>query len=485
MKINQLLEQQQVIQYIGNLALLNEEIIDLSYNTKTARPGVVFFAMKGKTVDGARFIPNAYEAGARIFVCQSEVAVPEDALLVIVENDRIALSLASHRFFGEPSKKLKVIGITGTKGKTTTTTLLFKVLTAAGEKAGVIGTNGIFYNDVFLPTANTTPESYDIHRVLAMMVDAGVTSCFMEVSSQGLMMGRVEHVKFACGVFTNMAHDHIGELEHPTFENYLYWKTHLFDLANVALVNVDDAHVNAFIQNPSLTVKTYGIDNAAQYQATQLAYDFDGQKAGMSFLYENQLVHLPVPGKFNVYNALVVLAIGDYLNLDSKKVIQELHDATVSGRMEVVPNDKGVLALLDFAHNGFALENVLTTLQHYDYNRLFVLFGSVGDRSQTRRKELGDVVAKYADVAIVTSDNPGFENPNHIIDDICESFVDSDVAVYREPDREVAIHLAISLAEKGDIIVFAGKGHETYQLIKDEKQPFVEREIIQQAFTAH
>lgn len=483
MKVSRLIDKNNVVSIIGNEELYEHVVCDLCYNTQNAKKDVLYFAMKGKVVDGAKFIDKAYDNGARIFVSETIVTIPDDALLIVVNNSRSALSYASACFFNYPSTRLKVIGITGTKGKTTTTTLLYKVLNASGANAGVIGTNGIFYNDVHVQTANTTPESYDIHRVLNDMANAGITVCFIEVSSQGLMMSRVEHVQFFAGVFTNMAYDHIGDLEHPTFEDYLYWKTHLFDLATVAVVNADDEYVNHFIENKQLQVITYGIDKDASYHATQLQYEFNDKTAGMTFTLNKQdYVHLSVPGKFNVYNALVVLAIGELLQLTRHDIINQLKTASVSGRMELVPNHKGVLALLDFAHNGFALENVLTTIQHYDYNRLIIVFGSVGDRSQSRRKELGDVAAKYVDIAIITSDNPGFEDPMAIIEEISQSFEQSTCQVYKIADRKEAIQLAANLSEKGDIVLFAGKGHETYQLIGDEKTPFNEKELIKEAF---
>ncbi|MBF0781001.1 MULTISPECIES: UDP-N-acetylmuramoyl-L-alanyl-D-glutamate--2,6-diaminopimelate ligase [unclassified Granulicatella] len=485
MNVNELVQHMHIIKQIGNQQLLEMTIKDLSYNTNTVHEKSIFFALQGRTLDGATFIPRAYELGSRVFVSQTEVDVPEDALLIIVKDSRYALSQASNIFFNYPSRSLKVIGVTGTKGKTTTTTLLYKILTQAGISAGVIGTNGIHYANMSISTSNTTPESYELHKTMHLMREAGVQVCFMEVSSQGLMMNRVEHIDFDIAVFTNMAHDHIGELEHPTFENYLYWKTHLFELTKVALVNQDDAYVNHF---KTSKVYTYSIDNASDFQASQIEYLFAQGQTGMQFQVNSSpihaLVHLPVPGKFNIYNALVVIAIAWLLDVNVQETLHFLAKTTVSGRMESISNQKGVLAILDYAHNGFSLENVVQTLQQYTYKRLLILFGSVGDRSQTRRKELGDVVAKYADIAMITSDNPGHEDPMRIIDDIYQSFVGSTCQVYKEPDRQKAIEKIISLSKEGDIIIFAGKGHETYQLIGDEKVPFHEKEIIEHALHA-
>lgn len=484
MKVQELVSQLGDVSVYGEKALLTMTIADLCYNTAHAATGMIFFALKGRTTDGSRFIPKAYEQGCRVFVSESVCHIPEDALLIVVENSRLSLSYAAHLFFGKPSHTLKVVGITGTKGKTTTTTLLYKVLKQAGLNAGVIGTNGIYYADTFVPTQNTTPESYDIHKTFRAMLNAGVNVCFMEVSSQGLMMQRVEHVAFDMAVFTNMAIDHIGELEHPTFENYLQWKAHLFSLARTALVNADDEYVEHFMTNSDAVYYTYGVDAPANFRADNIQYLFNDKQIGMQFTFTTEHIKkellLGVPGKFNVYNALVVLAIASLLGVQEVETF--LSTAQVSGRMEVVPNDKGVLALLDYAHNGFSLEQVVQTLQHYTYKRLIILFGSVGDRSQTRRKELGDVVARYADIAMITSDNPGKENPQQIIDEIKQSFAQSTCQVYQEVDRRLAIEQVVNLAQAGDIVVFAGKGHETYQIIGTEKVPFNEREIIIEAF---
>ncbi|MBS4761811.1 UDP-N-acetylmuramoyl-L-alanyl-D-glutamate--2,6-diaminopimelate ligase [Carnobacteriaceae bacterium zg-ZUI252] len=482
MNIQNLLKECGIQSSIGNSDLLTVTVNDLCYDARLAKSGSVFFAMPGRSVDGVTYIPQAYENGARIFVSQKAVDIPADALLVVVEDARKALSSASHHFFGQPSHKLKVVGITGTKGKTTTTTLLYKILSRSGIKAGVIGTNGAYFADRFIPTSNTTPESYDIHKIFKAMIDEGIEVCFIEVSSQGLMMHRVDDVRFEIGVFTNMAHDHISPLEHATFEEYLHWKTHLFTLAKTALVNVDDAYVDAFITQPNLTVYTYGIDNAAQFRASDVQHAFDGNRVGMSFVVNGETVHMNVPGKFNVYNALVVLGVGALLGGDVEKCRKLLNETSVPGRMEVIENDKGVLAILDYAHNGFALENVLTTLQQYEYNRLIVLFGSVGDRSQNRRLELGQVVAKYADVAMVTSDNPGCEDPQQIIDDIVQAFEGYEGKLLTQVDRKLAIEQVVSMAQEKDIVLFAGKGHETYQLIGKEKLPFNEKQIIMNAF---
>lgn len=478
MNITHLLKAEEKNQFIGDTTLLDTPIVDLCYDARKAQSGMVFFALQGRTLDGSLYIPQAYKNGSRIFVAEKIVDVPKGCLLVVVPNARKALSYASHMFINKPSERVKVIGVTGTKGKTTTTTLLYKIVSQSGLTSGVIGTNGAYFLNHHIPTSNTTPESYDIHKILNVMANHGVTTCFIEVSSQGLMMHRVDDVAFEIGVFTNMAHDHISDLEHPTFEDYLYWKTHLFTLTRKALVNNDDTYVNAFTTHPHLEIYTYAIEKEAVFKAENVALTFEG----MTFELNGKHIVLNVPGKFNVYNALVVLGVCQLLGGNMDKCCELLASTSVSGRMERIENSKGVMAILDYAHNGFALENVLKTLQQYAYNRLIVLFGSIGERSQNRRLELGNVVAKYADVAIVTSDNPGKEDPKAIIDDILVAFEGFDGCVYTFVDRQQAIQYAASMVQENDIIVFAGKGHEKYQLIGEEKVPFDEKEIIINAF---
>lgn len=488
MKVQQIIQNLKVVKTVGDLTLLNKDIKDLSYSTRDVDEDKIFFGLVGRTIDGASFIPQAYEKGCRIYISQTEVPIKDGSLLIIVEDGRKALSAASAQFFGNPTHDIKVVGITGTKGKTSTSTLLYKIMNEIGYSAGVIGTNGVFFAGEEVKTHNTTPESYELHRILRMMVDKGVKVCFIEVSSQGLMMSRVEDVTFAIGVYTNLSNDHIGGLEHPTFEDYQYWKTHLMDLTQVALVNEDDAHVDAFKAKNPPVLYTYGIDKKADYQAENMVFTRGEAGLGMTFDYvsptgTHQDVVLGVPGKFSVYNGLVVLTVAQLLGQDVEKVKAALVHTSVPGRMEVIPTSNQVMAILDYAHNGFSLENVILTLKEYEYNRIIVMFGAGGDRPKIRRKELGDVVAKYADVALITSDNPRTEDPEAIIADIQQSFVGvKRCEVITEISRREAIKLAAEISQPGDIIVFAGKGHEDYQILKSATIPFYEREYIREAF---
>ncbi|MCQ9210074.1 UDP-N-acetylmuramoyl-L-alanyl-D-glutamate--2,6-diaminopimelate ligase [Granulicatella seriolae] len=481
-----LIKDEAIMQIIGPETLLDSNIDDLIYVAKEAKVNTVYFALPGRTVDGLDFIEDAYKLGCRIFIVEKAVHLAEDALVLVVKDSRQALSSLSATFFGNPSRNMKVIGITGTKGKTTTSQLLYQVLQKIGIAVGVIGTNGSRFFDQVISTDNTTPESYQIQKIMAQMVEHKVKVCFMEVSSQGLMMGRVNHIHFDLAVFTNMANDHVGDLEHASFEEYLHWKQHLFTMTDHSLINADDAFAANFM-GLSKHYQTYGFNSGADFLASHLDYVKGANYLGSNFLFEKRgsvaiEVSIVSPGRFSVYNALVVLAVADYLKQDLSQVVEILSFISVEGRMQIIPSKNDVLVILDYAHNGFSLENVILTIQHYDYKRLIVVFGSVGGRSHLRRKELGDVVAKYADLAIITSDNPDFEKPSKIIEDIQQSFAHSTCKVYTEEKREMAIQLAASLAQDGDIVIFAGKGHENYQLINGVKEAFDEEELIRVAF---
>lgn len=457
------------------------EIKDLAYNSSKTEDGYIFFAIKGETVDGHKYAKNAYERGCRVFVIQDDLNLGEDAVKLFVKDSRVALSKASANYFKNPSKELKVIGVTGTKGKTTITNYVSEVLNASGINTGVIGTNGTFYNGISEKTVNTTPESYELHRIFRTMLDAGVKCVSMEVSSGGIMMNRVKDVDFDVAIFSNISLDHVGPKEHPTFEHYLDCKTKLFKLAKHGIVNADDKYSNYVIQNATCDIETFAIEKEADVIAKDIVYSKQVDSLGVSFICESKdesfETYICSPGTFSIYNALAVISVCRYLGVDRNIMIDALKNAKVSGRVEVLPVLPYATVIIDYAHNGVSLENILQTLKNYNPKRLICLFGSVGGRTELRRKELGDVAARECDLCILTSDNPDFEEPINIIADIAKSFENSDCEYLVEPDREKAIELAIKIAKEGDMIVFAGKGHEEYQLIKGEKIPFSEKEI--------
>ncbi|WP_018589251.1 UDP-N-acetylmuramoyl-L-alanyl-D-glutamate--2,6-diaminopimelate ligase [Terrisporobacter glycolicus] len=485
MKLFKLMED---VSFTSNLPLekINEiEIKDISYNSRSCKEGFIFVALVGETVDGHKFAKNAYDNGARVFLLQKGmesskyvIELPNDTVKLFVEDTRISLSRISHNFFEKPSNSLKIIGVTGTKGKTTITNYIATVLNESGVNTGVVGTNGTFFNGTYEVTSNTTPESYELHRIFRKMLDNGVTCVSMEVSSGGIMQNRVEDVDFDVAIFSNLSPDHIGPKEHPTFEHYLQCKARLFKMAKHGIINVDDDYAKDVINAATCDVETFGIENEANLTANNIRYSKEIDSLGVSFDCNTKEETFPCficsPGTFSIYNALAVVAVCKYLDVKKEIMIDALKSAKVSGRVEVLPILPYATVIVDYAHNGVSLENILQTLKNYDHDRLICLFGSVGGRTEIRRKELGDVAARECDLAILTADNPDFEDPMNVINDIAESFEGSSCEVIKISDREEAIKYTIRNAKEGDMIVFAGKGHEKYQLINGEKLPFDE-----------
>ncbi|MEW8973648.1 MAG: UDP-N-acetylmuramoyl-L-alanyl-D-glutamate--2,6-diaminopimelate ligase [Tissierellaceae bacterium] len=461
------------------------QIKDIAYNSNRCKEGYIFVAIRGETVDGHDYVRQAYENGARIFVVNRDILLPEDAIKIFVEDSRKTLSRISANFFDHPSKELSIVGITGTKGKTTISNYLKSVLENAGFNAGVIGTNGIFYNGVEEITYNTTPESYELQKTLRNMLDNGVQYVSMEVSSSGLMMNRVADIDFDLGIFSNISHDHIGPREHPTFEHYLKSKAKLFKLAKYGIVNMDDKFAHEVIDEAECPIDTFSILEDSDFQARDIRLSDSIDYLGSDFICKTRTgdfkCSICSPGVFSVYNALAVIAACKYLEIDEQVILDTLKCVKVNGRVEVLPVLDYASVILDYAHNGVSLQNILGTLKEYNPNRLICLIGSIGKRAKLRRKELGDIAAQNCDICVLTSDNPDSENPMDIIDEMAESFTNSNCQVIKEPDREKAINIAIQMAEKGDIILLAGKGHEEYQLINGKRIKFSDRDAALEA----
>lgn len=447
------------------------------YDSREAGPETCFVALRGMVTDGHQYAKDAYDLGCRTFVVEEELeSLPADATQIIVANSRLELSRLSAEYFNHPSADLTVIAVTGTKGKTTVVNFLEQILGHAGRTVGTIGTNGVHYLDVFEETVNTTPESYELHRILRNMVDAGVDTVCMEASSAGMMMHRVDDLVFDLAVFMNLSPDHIGPREHPDFDDYKECKARLFDLAPVGIVNIDDPHSDAMLR--SKVTRTFAIHKEADYRAVDLGLE---PKLETSFKLNGHKYQVPSPGEFSVYNALACLACGIELGIEPAVLAEGLRQVHVDGRVHHIDDLPGVDVVVDYAHNHISMTNLLESLRAYKPSRLCVLFGSVGGRTYGRRKELGDVVSELADVAILTSDNPDREDPEKILDDIAASFAGSSCVVYREADRALAIELAVSIAKPGDTLVFAGKGHEHAQLVDGEWRPHDEIGLVRAA----
>lgn len=466
----------------GNADSVN--ITALEYDSrKSMSEETLFFCLPGARVDGHDYAHQVYSAGCRSFVVEKKLDLPQDAVQIIVSSSRESLALFSARFFGNPSDKLKLIALTGTKGKTTTAILISEIMNSCGLKCAYIGSNGIQIGNKHYPTVNTTPESRELHRYFAMMVEAGITHVAMEVSSQALNNYRVCGLTFDTAIFTNLSRDHIGGVEHPTFEDYRDAKRKLFTDygAKTIIYNADDRHSSYMINATETELVSYGIVNDADFKAeairpyrasTSLGIDFDivnnGIKTG---------IRLRTPGEFSVYNGLAAIATCMKYGITIREASEALKFISINGRFEIVDAIDGVTFIIDYAHNGFSLSHALEVLRVYEPKRLICVFGSVGGRTYERRQELAEVSAKYADLSIITSDNPDFEDPDEIIADILSHF-DKSKLYTTITDREEAVRFAARIANEGDIILFAGKGHEDYQLIKGEKVPFSEKAIL-------
>ena len=469
--------------------ILDCEIDHITNDSREARVGSVFVCIKGFATDGHIFAKKAYDNGCRAFVCEKEIDLPSDASIVMVENSRNALAILSSELYSNPSKELIVIGITGTKGKTTTALMIKQLLDASGLACGYIGSNGVIYADKKIDATNTTPESYKLQYYMRNMLDSGIRALVMEVSSQALKLNRVLGIDFDITLFTNLSPDHIGPGEHDSFEDYFNTKKRLFDDFEVKTViaNADDSHTDKMLADCKSKIIRYSINAPSDYKAEAVELyrtsDFLGMKFKCQKRGEVLDCALSIPGEFNVHNALSCLAVADALGINSDFAAKTLEKMGIEGRFEVVHAQNGVCFVIDYAHNGLSLESALNALRKYEPRRLICLFGSVGCRTQIRRTQMGEVASRCADFSILTSDNPATEDPMAIINEIAEQYdnPDSFIAI---PNRKEAIKYAFKMADEGDIILLAGKGHEKYQLIGNRKEYFCEREIVEDCINA-
>lgn len=461
------------------------QIENVVYDSRKVTEGSLFICIEGGTADGHTFIPDVVKKGAKALIVTKDVSglLPEDADVTVirVKDSRYALAFVSAAYFGHPTEKLKVIGITGTKGKTTTTYLVKSILEHAGHKVGLVGTIEAVIGQEHIPANNTTPESYVLQEYFAKMVEAGCDTVVMEVSSQGLMLHRTQGFVFDYGIFTNIEPDHIGPLEHKDFADYMHCKGLLFKQCRVGIVNCDDAHYQDVIRDHTCKIETFGFAENADYRAQDLKLISGAGFLGIDFKARGKVnldIELHAPGRFSVYNALCAIAICNHFGVTADEVKEALLQAHVKGRIELVKVSDDFTLMIDYAHNAMALESLLTTLREYKPKRLVCLFGCGGNRSKLRRYEMGEVSGKLADLTVITSDNPRNEEPQAIIDDIKVGMSKTDGKYVEIIDRKEAIAYVIRHGQLGDVIVLAGKGHEDYQEIKGKKYPMDERDII-------
>lgn len=466
---------------------METEVRDIIYDSRKAAPGLLFVCIVGTQRDSHDYAADCAAKGVSVLVIQHDIdlsAMP-DVTVLKVESSRLAMALLSANLFGRPAEKMTMIGVTGTKGKTTTTHMIKSVLEAAGKKVGMIGTNGVYYMGRHRDTTNTTPESYELQKTFREFLDAGCDTALMEVSSQGLMMDRVGGIHYNVGVFTNLSPDHIGPGEHASFEEYRGWKGQLFRRCDIGIVNSDDENTEALLAGHTCRLVTYGRGEKADYRANGCellrTHDFLGVRFSVTGA-DTMDVKVNMPGDFSVYNALAALCVGKVLGVPDEAIHAGLASCVVKGRVELVPVSKKFTLLLDYAHNEVSTESLLETLRAYRPRRLVVVFGCGGNRSKLRRYGMGEVCARMADFSILTEDNNRFEKVEDILADIRTGMQKGNPkAKYIEiPDRLDALHYAVDHAEEGDLIAVIGKGHEAYRDRMGEKTPFLERELLEE-----
>lgn len=458
------------------------EISDIVYDSRKVVPGTVFVALKGYNVDGHKFIPQAVSQGASAVVVSDNIDICQDITVIKVDDTRKALAYMSAELFGEPANELTTIALTGTKGKTTTVAMLKSILNAEGISVGTIGTLGIIIGDKIYKTNNTTPESYEIQQAMRKMVDSGCKAMIIEASSLGLKWHRTDAIDFDYGIFTNFSHDHIGDSEHKDLQEYLDCKALLFKQCKEGIFNIDDNAYEEITADATCTKTTYGFSDMADITAYGDELISKPGYIGVHFAtkgLKTMDVDVDIPGKFSVYNALAAMTTAIKMGVSEEAILKGLDTVTVKGRVEAVPVPGDYTLLIDYAHNALSMENILETLREYNPNRLIVLFGAGGNRPKVRRYEMGETAGRLADLSVLTEDNSRDEDVMDIINDIIEGGLKKTGGKYVVvPKRQDAIRYCMENAEKGDIIVLAGKGHEDYLEIKGVKYHLDEREVI-------
>lgn len=476
MKLNDIIKGLEIIKVDGELDL---DINNVEYDSRKVSENTLFICIKGFNSDGHKYIQSAIEKGAKAFLVQDDIKI-DGYTFIRVNDTRSSMAKVADNFYNHPSKKLGVIGVTGTNGKTSITTFLSEILKANNNKVGLIGTIKIFDGEKDVESNSTTPESVDLQSCFNTMVNNNCDYCAMEVSSHSLVLNRVDETDFKLGLFTNLTPDHLDF--HKDLEDYRQAKEKLFYKTSVAnIINIDDEggkKIYENIKSLKTPVYTYGIDNKADFMAKDIHISANGVSYKLITPTYEEDVFIPVPGKFTVYNTLAVIAACYMLNIDKNIVLKALRDTNgVAGRFETVQNDKDISVIVDYAHTPDALENILNTAKEFAKGNIITVFGCGGDRDATKRPLMGKISQKLSDTCIVTSDNPRTEDPKLIIDDILDG-LDKENKNYKVIiDRKEAIEEAIKMAKKDDVVIIAGKGHENYQIIGQTKHHFDDKEI--------
>ncbi|HHV26846.1 MAG TPA: UDP-N-acetylmuramoyl-L-alanyl-D-glutamate--2,6-diaminopimelate ligase [Tissierellia bacterium] len=479
MKIKNIIKGLEVEKIYGSL---EKDIKGISYDSRKVGSNYVFVAIEGFESDGHKYIDQAIEKGATALVVTKDIKVDEENITVIkVKDTRDSLARISSNFYGNPSEKMKLIGVTGTNGKTSITYLVKSILEKANMKIGIIGTMGSVIGDELFNTSNTTPESLLIQEYLYHMIEEETKACVMEVSSHSLDLKRVEYCNFDIGIFTNLSRDHLDY--HNTIENYFNAKLKLFYMTNKCnIINIDDIYGRRIVEETKdldISTITYGIVEKATIYATDIEYHLNGVDFKLNTPKGSIDILFNIPGEFSVYNALAAASCAYYYGIGLNTIKEGLQSVKgIKGRFEIVPTNRDFSVIIDFAHTPDGLEKVLTTIRQFSEGRVVAVFGAGGNRDRTKRPIMGETVGKYADFLIVTSDNPRHEEPGRIVDDVIEGVKKVNKNYIKIVDRKEAIEYAIKNARSKDIILLAGKGHETYTIIGDEVLPFDERQIV-------
>ncbi len=466
---------------------LNIEISSIETDSRKVTKNCMFIAITGFETDGHKFIKQAIENGATAIIIEEGAKISKEDLsdnvtIIMAPDTRIAAAKIAANFYNNPSKHFKLIGITGTKGKTTTTFMIKKILEAQGKKVGLIGTVANYIGSKNLgESSRTTPDSLELQRLFSQMEKENIEYVVMEVSSQALKLHRVDGLEFDIGVFTNFSEDHISAHEHPDMEDYFNSKLKLMKISKTSYINADDFRV-AKIKKllPDKDVKSYGIDNEADLIAKDITITNSSVDFKVKIDGKNERIKTGIPGRFSVYNSLAAISVASKLGVDAETIKEALQAVRVPGRSELVDNKKGLTIMIDYAHSPESLQSILSAVKSYTRGKVISVFGCGGDRDKTKRPLMGQISASIADFTIITSDNPRTEKPEEIVAQIEEGAKKSKGKYITIVNRTEAIKYAINMATKADIIVLAGKGHETYQEINGVKNHYDEREIIKE-----
>ncbi len=468
----------------GNLEL---DITNVDSDSRNIKENGMFVAIHGYETDGLEYIPDAIKNGAKVVMVDKntdlkKLSIPNEVTLLVVPDTRLALAICACNFYDNPSRKFKLVGVTGTKGKTTTTYMIKKILEKAGKKVGLIGTIATYIGDKKIEdSSRTTPESIKLQKIFADMVKEKVDVVVMEVSSQSLKLNRVYGCDFDIGVFTNFSQEHISKNEHPDMEDYFNSKLKLFSMCKVGFTNVDDIYggkVARVVKNIEMT--TYGIDNFCHVLAKDITITNSYVDFKVKIDNRNERIKTGIPGRFSVYNSLAAICVGMKLGANAEQIKEALLEVRVPGRSELVDNKKDLTIMIDYAHTPESLESILQAVKSYTKGKVICVFGCGGDRDKIKRPLMGEVSGRIANFTIITSDNPRTEKPEEIVKEIEVGIKKTKGQYTCIVDRREAIKEAIKMANKNDMIVLAGKGHEPYQEINHQTFPFDERVIVRE-----